>query len=268
MKIRFLGTGAAGGIPLFGCQCRACRRGRQITSYRRESACLEVSTRNTRLVIDAGVHDLGRRYSSSELDSILLTHYHMDHVQGLFPMRWGRGCQIPVIGPDDARGADDLFKHPGVLDFSRKATAFEPFAVGQIRITPLPLNHSRPTLGYVLESNGHRVAYLTDTVGLPETTRDWLRVHVPDLLVIDSTYPPTTAPRNHNDLSMALTICEEIGAHCSLLTHISDRLECWLMENELIIPDGVGIARDGLELDLETDSLIQLPVAVGALSGG
>ncbi len=41
----------------------------------------------------------------------------MDHVQGLFPLRWGVGDKIPVYGPPDEQGCDDLFKHPGLLDF-------------------------------------------------------------------------------------------------------------------------------------------------------
>jgi ribonuclease BN (tRNA processing enzyme) len=32
---------------------------------------------------------------------VLLTHYHLDHVQGLFPLRWGVGAPIPVYGPPD-----------------------------------------------------------------------------------------------------------------------------------------------------------------------
>jgi phosphoribosyl 1,2-cyclic phosphate phosphodiesterase len=34
----------------------------------------------------------------------LLTHYHLDHVQGLFPLRWGVGAPIPVYGPPDDAG--------------------------------------------------------------------------------------------------------------------------------------------------------------------
>lgn len=50
----------------------------------------------------------------------------MDHVQGLFPLRWGVGDSIPIYGPPDEQGCDDLFKHPGLLDFSH---TMEPFVV-------------------------------------------------------------------------------------------------------------------------------------------
>lgn len=30
------------------------------------------------------------------LKGILLTHYHMDHIAGLFSLRWGENMQVPV----------------------------------------------------------------------------------------------------------------------------------------------------------------------------
>lgn len=43
MNLTLLGTGAAGGMPLYGCECRRCTLARGSTRYRREpcSALLE-----------------------------------------------------------------------------------------------------------------------------------------------------------------------------------------------------------------------------------
>ncbi|MGK3928170.1 hypothetical protein, partial [Enterococcus faecium] len=79
------------------------------------------------------------------LSRIMLTHYHMDHVQGLFPLRWGMGELIPVFGPPDSQGCDDLFKHPGILDFQAPFTPFEPVQWPGITVTPVPLQHSKIT---------------------------------------------------------------------------------------------------------------------------
>lgn len=99
----------------------------------------------------------------------------MDHVQGLFPLRWGVGDPIPVYGPPDEQGCDDLFKHPGLLDFSHTVEPFVVFDLQGLQVTPLPLNHSKLTFGYLLETAHSRVAWLSDTAGLPEKTLKFLR---------------------------------------------------------------------------------------------
>ncbi|MEX0633936.1 hypothetical protein M8494_25840 [Serratia ureilytica] len=55
----------------------------------------------------------------------------MDHVQGLFPLRWGCGNSILVYGPPDEQGCDDLFKHPGILGFSRRWRPSPPSRTGR-----------------------------------------------------------------------------------------------------------------------------------------
>jgi phosphoribosyl 1,2-cyclic phosphate phosphodiesterase len=252
MRFTILGSGSAGGVPLYGCECDACRRAALLREHRRQSACALVETADTRLLIDAGLPDLGDRFPAGRLDAILLTHYHMDHVQGLFRIRWGAGPALPVLGPDDPQGCDDLFRHPGILDFGRKTRPFETFAIGELSMTPLPLNHSRTTLGYQLEHKGARVAYLTDTCGLPPATLEWLQRDRPDLLVLDCSFAPRAeTPRNHNDLTRALAICEEIDANHSLLTHIDHRLDDWLLRNPgFRLPRGVGLASDMQQVEL------------------
>ncbi len=96
---------------------------------------LEVN--GVRFLIDAGYLGLEEKFPPGSLDAVLLTHFHMDHVQGLFPIRWGMGESIPVFSPDDPHGCDDLFKYPGIFDFSKKSLPFEPFHFKGIKITPV-----------------------------------------------------------------------------------------------------------------------------------
>ncbi|MFW5824024.1 MAG: MBL fold metallo-hydrolase [Marinobacter sp.] len=96
LKITFLGTGAAGGVPLSGCRCLACARAERAPRYRREPCSALVETGETLVLIDAGLMDLHRHFTPGELDAILLTHFHPDYVQGLLHLRWGRGSG-PVI---------------------------------------------------------------------------------------------------------------------------------------------------------------------------
>lgn len=103
-------------------------------------------------LIGCGIAGFGAAIFGGANSTFLLTHYHMDHVQGLFPLRWGCGNSIPVYGPPDEQGCDDLFKHPGILAFQPPLAPFATVELGGMRITPLPLQHSKLTHGYLIQA--------------------------------------------------------------------------------------------------------------------
>ena len=57
------------------------------------------------------------------------------------------------------------------------------FYLQELQVTPLPLNHSKLTFGYLLATPDRRIAYLTDTAGIA-------RIHIKLLT------PPVTG--NHH----------------------------------------------------------------------
>jgi len=250
MHFQFLGTGNAQQVPRYGCDCPACKRARCITTYRRTPCSAKIDIGDQVILIDAGQVDLTERFPSGKINTILLTHYHMDHVQGLFHLRWGTGNKIPVIGPDDSNGCDDLYKHSGLLDFRPSPKAFEPFSLFDISITPLPLNHSKPTFGYFFNFPDKSLVYLTDTLGLPEDTLQFLQNNTPDIFIIDCTYPPKENPKGHNSLNEALDIIATIKPKTAYLTHISHDLDAYLLENPNRLPDNVFLASDNEKISL------------------
>jgi phosphoribosyl 1,2-cyclic phosphate phosphodiesterase len=195
--------------------------------------------------------DLCERFPPHSLSGILQTHYHADHAQGLLHLRWGQGLIIRVHGPDDPEGLADLYKHPGILDFSQPFAPFEQRQLGELSVTALPLNHSKPTFGYLLEGltasgEQRRIAYLTDTLGVPQASAELLRQQPLDLLVLDcSTAPQPIAPRNHNDLTRALEVVELLRPRETVLTHIGHSFDAWLLDHPAALPAGVSLACDG-----------------------
>ncbi len=247
MRVTFLGTGDAGGVPRYGCSCAACARARSNPVYRRRNCSALVESGQTRILLDAGLTDLTERFAPGSLSAIVLTHYHPDHVQGLFHLRWGQGAPLDVYGPPDSEGCADLYKHPGMLAFQRLAK-FEPVNLGELTITPLPLVHSKVTFGYAIESaRGRRFAYLTDTAGLPPATLAFLRNWRPDGMALDCSHPPGAPSRNHNDLDQALGSIAAVAPGQAWLTHMGHEFDHYELAQApgLALPRGVFIARDG-----------------------
>lgn len=247
MQITFTGTAGAGGVPRYGCECEACDRARLHPEYQRRPCSALIETEQVQLLLDAGLMDIHERFPANSLNAILLTHFHADHVQGLFHLRWGKGAELSVFCPPDPDGCADLYKNRGILNF-RHLEAFKPFHIGDLTITPLPLNHSKITYGYAIEAeSGHRLAYLTDTVGLPEVTVQFLGRWGAFSLALDCSHRPHAKPPiNHNDFNLAMNIISRVNPCRSWLTHLSHEVDCWRLETDCQLASNVAWAADGL----------------------
>ncbi len=254
MIFQFLGTGNARQVPCYGCDCIACVRARAVSSYRRGPCSARIEIGGQNILIDAGTN-IAERFSPDQIHSILLTHYHMDHVQGLFHMRWGHCKKIPVIGPEDNQGCDDVFKHPGILDFQSPPELFKPFSLLGIEVTPVQLNHSKPTTGYILDDGHSSIIYLTDTLGLPEDTFQFLKKRPLGTMILDCSSPPKPNPRNHNTLTEALDIIDDLNPEKAYLTHIGHELDEFFINTNYPLPENVTVASDNLKFDTKKQEL-------------
>lgn len=246
MKFTLIGTAAAPGIPVYGSNSPACDLARKDPSQRRQktSAMLECDN-GKRILFDANADDFLTRFPRGSFEAIYLTHFHMDHVGALFDMRWGAGEKIPVYHPDDSKGADDLFKHPGILDF-KTIQPFIPIDWQGATITPVPLTHSRPTLGYVIDVADTRLAYLTDSAWMPEETLAFLQARPIAQLFLDTSHPPQPeSPRNHHDVYQAKRVFELLKPKKMGLIHITRDVLNWSLAHPEFFDGDFYLARDG-----------------------
>lgn len=250
-SLEFLGTGDAAQVPVYNCDCMACVRARGISSYIRRPCSALLRVDEQQWLIDAGRMDLAELFTTSSLSGILQTHYHADHAQGLLHLRWGVNKHLPVWGPPDTEGFADLYKHPGILDFSAQWQAFETRHIGTVAVTAIPLQHSKLCFGYVFEGSEGCCAYLCDTVGLPSETMAWLAERSLTYCIVDCSFPPQeSTPRNHNDVNSALAMCKGLAIEQLIFTHISHDLDCWLEGPQAAaLPSYVKVARDGMEIN-------------------
>lgn len=234
------GTGAVTCVPKWGCDCALCMKPQNFRTPC--SAVLKITNGNTvqYVFLDAGRMNIMDSYNRSQVHSFIMTHFHPDHAQGLLPIRWQGGDSIPVHCVGDAHGFGDLYKNNGILNF-KPVTAFESFTVLDITFTPVPLNHSVPTVGYVMTHNGSTVAYLCDTKGLPTATTDYLKALTLDMIILDCTYPERESS-GHCNLADAIHIYETLNPKHMIISHIHHDFDVWLQTNPL--PHPLQIAKD------------------------
>jgi len=149
--------------------------------YGGNTACVVIeSEETTPIVLDGGtgLRFYGLEHGDQPFEgTVLLTHLHWDHVQGLpfFTPFLNPASQTTVYGPpeqdmDFATAVSGFLRPPyfpiSVDDlpstFSLVDIAAETIDVGGARITAAPVPHSGMTNGYRVEINGVSIAYLPD----------------------------------------------------------------------------------------------------------
>ncbi len=194
-------------------------RPRNFGFAQRKPSTLAIITKNKKVVLfDVGT-DI-RDFLNVPLEAIFLTHWHHDHIYGLYKLRW-MAVKTRLYAPAGEADAlilrDPKNLRPNILK------PLESVELGSLRITPLKLNHGVETLGYLIEEDGKSVALLYDTKGLPEETQEFLLEKTPlRLAIIDATYPPGFDDPYHNNVDEAAGMGIEL-AERTVLSHISHK---------------------------------------------
>jgi phosphoribosyl 1,2-cyclic phosphate phosphodiesterase len=250
MKIRFLGTGNARGLPVFGSDSPVSSFIRQRPELYRSQSAVLLETQQGDLLLDAGKADVGYQLDHHRLQGICISHFHCDHVLGLVPIKWGKGKRVHTLYPKGAQDYADLLKDPGILDFEAVAV-FQQCKLGPFSITALPLLHTVKTLGYAVEFQNQRMAYLCDTCDLPPACIDFLRAFKPDLSIVDCNQAPQQGPGSpHNDIQLVESIRHRAQLHTLYISHIGEGMQAWLNQASNQLPEGIHEARDGLCVDI------------------
>ncbi len=87
MKIILVGTGTSQGVPNIGCNCKTCRSKNPKNKRLRVSAYIEVD--DLKLLIDTSIDFRQQmlKFGISDLDAVLFTHHHVDHILGMDDLR-------------------------------------------------------------------------------------------------------------------------------------------------------------------------------------
>jgi phosphoribosyl 1,2-cyclic phosphodiesterase len=234
--------GARGSIPA---------PGPETMRYGGNTSCVELTLSDgSTLILDAGtgIRNLGRSLPCDERPvTILLTHLHMDHIQGLmfFAPAFSAASEITIWGPASpgtslqeriARYISapltplEVRELPSRLCF-REALALQ-WTIGCAQIRAQAVNHRGPTLGYRIQDGEQVVCYIPDHepgLGAPIDAlgQEWISgvdlAHGADLLIHDCQYTDREYPAHvgwgHCPLSHALTFADRVAAARVLLFH-------------------------------------------------
>ncbi len=212
-------------VTLWGTRGSLAAPGPETTRYGGNTSCVEVEAADgTLLVLDAGTGI--RRLGDAVVDRIarvdlLLTHLHMDHVQGLgfFEPLFRPSVEVHIWGPSsttqDLRARLGRYLSPPLFpvrlrDLPRQPLLHDSVKEGRFAIGPFTVHaelvcHPGPTVGYRIEADGASLAYLPDhepVLGLCEFPEDpddipglGLAEGV-DLLIHDAMYTAEEYPRH------------------------------------------------------------------------
>ena len=122
-----------------------------------------VELSNKKFLIDAGLgfndiknklYDLG--VTGDELDFILVTHAHMDHVKSIHSFNRVYNTKI-YISKDtfNEYNKSDLLKNYEFID--------DIDSIDDINIIKVPISHDKKGYGYILETKDNSLVYITDT---------------------------------------------------------------------------------------------------------
>ncbi len=135
--------------------------------------------------IDAGLSEIGLR--TSEMDGILITHEHADHIRalGVIARKYG----LPVYATQGT--IDAIFHDSSVGELDRSlfcAVRPEiPFGIGDMTITPIPKSHdAADPVAYVMRSGHKSMAVVTDLGIYDENTVD--RLQGLDVLLLEANH--------------------------------------------------------------------------------
>lgn len=254
MRITFLGTGTSIGVPQLGCQCEVCTSHDPHDRRTRASALIEEG--DTRILIDCGPdfrqQMLAQKYFK-ELDAILITHEHYDHVGGIDDLRpYSYLHDLPIYA--DAYTANHLRQrlpyclvdntYPGIPRLKLiEVEEGDKLRIGTLPVTVLRVIHGKlPILGFRIGD----IAYLTDMTDVPPTSRPLLEGI--RLLIIGALRH--TPHATHQTVKQAIAFSKTLGNIPTYFIHMSHQVGLHA-EQEPLLPEGFHFAYDGLVLHLD-----------------
>jgi phosphoribosyl 1,2-cyclic phosphodiesterase len=276
---------------VWGCRGSLAAPGPDTVRYGGNTSCVEVRLDSGHhLVLDAGtgMRALGASMTDAHVQElhILLTHLHMDHLQGLgfFRPLFEPDVEVHLWGPaSPVQSLEEriaIYLSPPLFPVhlsdipARLVFHDEPhhMAIGSAEVHAANVVHQGPTVGYRIEENDRVLAYVPDHepsvgVALDHQPADWISghevAHHADLLFHDAQYGHDEYPDHvgwgHSAIDHVLALAQKLEVDELVLFHhdpyhSDDELEALLADAKLRWNgrrDKVCLAREGMTMTID-----------------
>lgn len=261
LRLTILGCGSSGGVPRLGGLWGACDPANPKNARRRCSLLVERVTDEgtTRVLIDTSPDMRAQLLDANvgNLDAVLFTHSHADHVHGIDDLRmivFNQRKRLPIYA--DPQTLDALTARFGYAFVQPPGSDYPPIldmhhldgplsidgAGGPIPFTPFEVQHGR------IDALGFRIAnaaYLPDVSDIPDAA--WSALQDLDLWILDALrYKPHPS---HAHVAQSLEWIERAAPARAVLTNMHIDIDYATLKAET--PAHITPAYDGLVITLD-----------------
>ncbi len=282
---------------VWGCRGSLATPGPETVRYGGNTSCVQVVTSDGSLIVlDAGTgaRSLGLQPDVQRARTVhlLLTHLHMDHLEGLgfFAPLWDPEVEFHIWGP--ASPVQSLaervrrYLSPPLFPIDLEDVPSRPvlhdapdgeFTIGGARIVSQPIAHAGPAVGYRIEDGEASLAYLPDHepargIELREMEPAWISgfelARGADVLLHDSQYMEDEYPEKigwgHSSVDHVVTFAKLTGAEQLVLFHHDPLHDDAFLDAKLVRARELWgtagrppvLAHEGLKIDLVARLLV------------
>ncbi len=254
MRVKILGTGTSQGVPVIGCKCETCVSTNSKDKRLRTSAFIDVNGR--KILIDTSIDFRQQMLKNKidDIDSVLYTHHHVDHINGMDDLRQITQKHNKIIGLygnqttiDELKLTfryvfdEELIRHHAVPLVHFNYIHNSEFYLGDVKIIPVECLHG------TLKIFGFRInnfAYITDCSAISDA--ELMKLIGLKVLVLNALRirPHPT----HFNLQQAIEVAKKVSPKKTFLTHLTHDILHDKINSTL--PKGIELGYDGIEFNL------------------
>jgi len=262
ISITLLGTGTSTGVPVLACDCENCTSPDPRDKRMRTSAMISFKGRN--YIIDSGPDFRTQllREQVRDMDAILFTHAHRDHIAGLDDVRafnYVLNKSIDIYASAEVEKAikaefpyifrdDGYFGRPQINLHTIENT---PFLINEVPIIPILVKHHN------LDVFGYRIGelcYITDASSIADEEIEKLKGC--RVLIVNALRKSRHI--SHFSTEEAFKLIEQINPELAVITHMSHFIGKYA-DLEQSFPKPVVPGYDGMKISIENGKVKTFP---------
>ncbi len=223
-------------VEILGCRGSMPVDGTSFQTYGGATSCIAVHTKDQVILLDAGtgIFSLTNNELPTKQVSILFSHFHLDHICGLFtsPLLFDEEMTVDLYAKNATLQVLSKVMTPplwpvGPTAFSATVQdhiAGKRFSLGAVTVETMESNHPNGGLLYRLTCEGSSLVYLTDCEIDPTNMEDLVTFCADaDLLLCDGQYTPAQRLEKqgfgHSDWQTAALLAKQSGVKTLRIIH-------------------------------------------------